>query len=235
MNGQGIYCWDADAVPWTTAQLVISLSINLAANDAPSAGSYVTHWTNVCSFSHTFTFTRSAFLPAMIDTGVSSDTFALYTGITPVGDGATVPPFFRSLVATLIGNSLAEITSPTITGSWTLTYTGGGAPPNTSGGSTVDFNLQLDATLAGTNLLWTYGFDLPDFGSYPFVGTDFGTGIAGGFLNGSGVTIDLLNWKTAGNVDTGGTDTWAPVNPGSGATYNITAWTATRTATLTTS
>lgn len=215
-NGTGIWKWNADIV----APSIITIDLLFRANanftyTPPVFPLYTTQTQQTYSVSTSKVATRvSPFgTPAF-------DDFQIYTGEDAVGDGATVPPFFRNTVAK-IGRSIQWL----IPVSYTIAYTyvGAGAPSNTTNTSTVDLQVDVNFNKAGLLVLTWANFGLnpsPSLAVMP----EYTTSDQDGSFDPT-VAVDAYTLKAGSSIDFG--TLWAHVTPNPHAgdpDYSTSSW-----------
>ncbi len=115
MNNQCPYAWDAEVVPWDTITVELTANFNVNVNNSayisatfPDADdSYSTQMNNTGNVSQTYIFSREEWKASGI---ISDNSFQVATGFDVTGDGATVLPFARDVLARLFQNGYFDFT-----------------------------------------------------------------------------------------------------------------------------
>jgi hypothetical protein len=139
LNGSGLRVWDADTVPWNTVTIVCTANIHCIGDDSawidPGVNcTYSQHEEITASATQSFTYNRETLNLETLTTGASK--FAVARGMSDAGEGAVVPPFFRTVFSLLCGDAgqgiagFSDAQGQTMSVTRTVTYARVGPNPD---------------------------------------------------------------------------------------------------------
>lgn len=198
-NGSCIFKWDADCVTPQSIDVIFTFRANVDYVWAPAHLTYTTQVQQTYSITDTVTATRIG----PFDGTPGDDEWTMETGQDAVGEGDTTPPpFFRNTVVRFDNGCTWRVP---VTLDISRTYTGPGAPANTSSSTTVYLDVSINFTKTALNTLsWANFAMIPD--GVLAINPDYFTSDQDGTFDPT-VTVDERTLKVGASVDFG--TTWA--------------------------